>query len=325
MNFKRSSMAFLLLFFIVIFAIYVNPVYADKLIVSLSRSAYALGATINIHGTLISASGSPETKGLVAIQVVDILGNPVFTKIASTGTNPPPWKVNITEFLLCDIMGNPQNSFNRGSLAFFMVTVESLDSVLNRPIVLVINLLDSVGVSIAIACTNRTLAPKEKFTFSSGIYIPSDAYCGEAKAYVSVLTGWPKDGGYPYCPEAQVNFTILGGQVPPTLPSQPQSAPGSFNISFKLPNSALIGKYSVYTSARYGAWSSTTFTYMWLRTDVDTNGKVDILDISIAAKAYGKTKDSSAYNPVADVNEDGVINILDVTRIALDFGKKRYQ
>jgi rhodanese-related sulfurtransferase len=55
--------------------------------------------------------------------------------------------------------------------------------------------------------------------------------------------------------------------------------------------------------------------------DLDKNGKVDIFDVTIIARAYGSKIGDPKWNAIADLNEDGVINILDVTIVARDYGK----
>jgi len=58
-----------------------------------------------------------------------------------------------------------------------------------------------------------------------------------------------------------------------------------------------------------------------LTADVNNDGKVNILDIFMAATAFGATPDSSRWNPVVDLNGDSFINILDIFQIARNFGK----
>jgi hypothetical protein len=55
--------------------------------------------------------------------------------------------------------------------------------------------------------------------------------------------------------------------------------------------------------------------------DINGDGKVDIKDLAIAAKAFGSYVGSPTYNPDADVNQDGVIDIRDLAIIAKNFGK----
>jgi parallel beta-helix repeat protein len=55
--------------------------------------------------------------------------------------------------------------------------------------------------------------------------------------------------------------------------------------------------------------------------DVNGDKKVNILDISLVAIAYGSTSGAPNWNPVADINGDGTINILDITHVAKEYGK----
>ena len=55
--------------------------------------------------------------------------------------------------------------------------------------------------------------------------------------------------------------------------------------------------------------------------DLDRDGVVAILDLSIAAGAFGTSATSPKFRPWADVDGDGAISILDLSRIASDFGK----
>ncbi len=59
----------------------------------------------------------------------------------------------------------------------------------------------------------------------------------------------------------------------------------------------------------------------WLKNAVPTpDGKVDIKDIAVAAKAFGTIPGQPAWNVVADVNKDYKIDIKDIAGIAKQFG-----
>jgi len=58
-----------------------------------------------------------------------------------------------------------------------------------------------------------------------------------------------------------------------------------------------------------------------LKTDLNIDGRVDILDISIAAKAYGSYVGHPRWNEAADVDKNGSINIIDISLVAKDYGK----
>jgi len=55
--------------------------------------------------------------------------------------------------------------------------------------------------------------------------------------------------------------------------------------------------------------------------DLNADGTVDILDISIVAIAFDSKIGDARYNPNADINKDGEIDIVDISMVAIDFGK----
>ncbi len=58
-----------------------------------------------------------------------------------------------------------------------------------------------------------------------------------------------------------------------------------------------------------------------VRGDLSGDGKVNMLDVSIAAIAFGTYTGDPKWNAYADLNFDGFINILDLAIIALEYGK----
>ena len=58
--------------------------------------------------------------------------------------------------------------------------------------------------------------------------------------------------------------------------------------------------------------------------DKNYDGKVDILDIALACKAFGSTPEHPRWNPIADVTKDGQIDILDIAAVAYYFGWEYY-
>jgi len=55
--------------------------------------------------------------------------------------------------------------------------------------------------------------------------------------------------------------------------------------------------------------------------DLNHDGKINIIDISIVAKAFGTKPGDPLWNPVADVNGDGIVNIKDISLVARYFGQ----
>jgi ABC-type transport system substrate-binding protein len=63
------------------------------------------------------------------------------------------------------------------------------------------------------------------------------------------------------------------------------------------------------------------YFYKVLVTDVNFDRKVNILDISQTAKAFGSSVGQPRFNPTSDINGDDTINILDIAAIAKDWNK----
>jgi hypothetical protein len=58
-----------------------------------------------------------------------------------------------------------------------------------------------------------------------------------------------------------------------------------------------------------------------LPTDLNMDGTVNILDITVVARAYGAKLGDEKWNPAADLDRNGIINILDIAKVARDYGK----
>jgi len=55
--------------------------------------------------------------------------------------------------------------------------------------------------------------------------------------------------------------------------------------------------------------------------DVNGDGRVDLKDLALVARAFGSTPGSPNWNPAADVNGDGVVNMKDIALVARNFGQ----
>jgi len=56
--------------------------------------------------------------------------------------------------------------------------------------------------------------------------------------------------------------------------------------------------------------------------DLNGDGKVDIKDIAIVAKAFGSTPGSPTWNPIADVDGNGKVEIKDIAIVAKQYGQR---
>jgi len=90
--------------------------------------------------------------------------------------------------------------------------------------------------------------------------------------------------------------------------------PGFYSISFQ---AQLVPDETDASDNTY----ITDITMIIAPADLDANGQVNIVDISIGAKAYGSVPGEPNWNPDADLNNDSLINIADIALIAKEFGK----
>jgi len=314
---------FLLLIFDILIVVYASPDL--QITVNTDKQTYWSNDLVHIYGDL-KRDGAPITDALVAVQVSDAQNNIVSIRTCSTGTTPSPWSITITELISCDQSGNPKGTFAKGTLAYFKITVKNLNTLSERYVKVTINLYDSNQVPFGMAWVGITVGPDKEFTYLTSIPVPSDASIGTAYAFANAYNKWPKDNGIAYCGEEAVAFTITDGTSSsssndPTS-SESTGSEGIYQLTFKLSNKPALGDHSVYASY-YQALATAILDVVWLFTDLDRNGKVDVLDIALAAKAYGSYLGHPRWNPKADLDGNGAIDILDIAKVARDFGEKR--
>lgn len=55
--------------------------------------------------------------------------------------------------------------------------------------------------------------------------------------------------------------------------------------------------------------------------DVNEDGEVDIIDLSLVGVAFGSFEGEPQYNPDADIDKDGVVNIWDISLVCIHYGE----
>jgi hypothetical protein len=69
-------------------------------------------------------------------------------------------------------------------------------------------------------------------------------------------------------------------------------------------------------------WNTTsTQITITFQTDLNKDGTVNILDITMVAAAYGSKPGDQKWNALADLDKNDQVNIIDVTMVARDYGK----
>ncbi len=165
------------------------------------------------------------------------------------------------------------------------------------------------------------LPPNSTFasTFQANM-IPTSTV-GNVTFFASLFSDFPRNDGYPYCPEKNATITIgtATGNIPFEISSR-----GNYNFSFKMPSSRVpVGNYTVYASTNYLdtlATSNATFI-LKIVGDINGDGVVNILDGILLANAFSSKPGDSNWNPNADLNGDGTVNILDAIILANNFGQ----
>jgi endoglucanase len=56
--------------------------------------------------------------------------------------------------------------------------------------------------------------------------------------------------------------------------------------------------------------------------DVNGDGRVDLKDLALVARAFGSTPTSPNWNPAADINGDGTVNMKDIALAVRNFGQQ---
>lgn len=89
---------------------------------------------------------------------------------------------------------------------------------------------------------------------------------------------------------------------------------GNYTISAYAP--PVTGESNTANNRLTGGWIKKT-----ILGDVNGDGKVNIVDISIVAKAFGSKLGDPRWDPNADLDNNGLINIIDISKLAKEFGK----
>jgi hypothetical protein len=55
--------------------------------------------------------------------------------------------------------------------------------------------------------------------------------------------------------------------------------------------------------------------------DVNKDGKVNVVDIAIVARAFASSAGQALWDPSCDFDHNGIINMIDISVVAKDFGK----
>jgi hypothetical protein len=297
-----------------------------NLTITTNKQLYNVGESVTIMGSL-TQDGTPLSDGLVTIQVKTPKNATFIIRTFTTGQTPTgPWPIEITNFTPCDSNGNPTYTFQPGGQIGFKLTIKN-SAATSYDVIVPINLYYANGAPFSIFIAyNGTINANSKITSMIWpLSIPTDAVKGTAYAYANALSDLPENMGLSYSPENSANFTI--GTASASTP-QTSSSAGTFNITFPLKSVPIyLGNYTINAATRYPpssfpfttAYTKSTFNVA-LIADLNNDYKVDVKDVSIAAKAFGTMPGDSKWNPIADLNKDNKVDMKDISIVAKAFG-----
>jgi hypothetical protein len=87
-----------------------------------------------------------------------------------------------------------------------------------------------------------------------------------------------------------------------------------------------IDSFAVYDGTLYvgtavPGWIYATQLRVYMETDLNHDGIVNILDLSTVAYSFGTKEGDEGYNAIADLDKNDEVNILDLSIVAMDYGK----
>ncbi|MGA3191922.1 MAG: dockerin type I domain-containing protein [Candidatus Bathyarchaeia archaeon] len=311
-----------------------SPSFAQStltLTVTTDKHAYGLSDPVYVGGSLYYyLSSLYVSDAVVGVEVRNPSGSPFILRALPTDSSASQnWLVNFTEFYPCDSNGVPKYSFQAGESVYLHAEWTNFDDALAHPVQYGVTIYDANSVSLGFQSPLYYVLPPnstQSLTFQVTM-IPTSTR-GNITLYASLFSDFPRNGGYPYCPE--LNATVTIGTATSNIPFELSSG-GTYNFSFKLPSSGVpYGNYIVYASTYYNIYhniyypstlvtSNATFHRITVG-DINGDGVVNILDAILLANAFLATPSSSNWNPKADLNGDGAVNILDAIILANNFG-----
>ena len=120
----------------------------------------------------------------------------------------------------------------------------------------------------------------------------------------SGTNGWTYDGWYISTPPPSINGTLLSFSIEHYHNYSSRSLKAKA-VSYDTPLD--ITNQNVFARAHVG--------------DIDGDGLVSVVDLTIVSLAYGNFKGEPGYNPVADINEDDIVDMRDLYIVARHLGE----
>ena len=235
--------------------------------VATDMQTYVLRQKVAINGS-ITLDGSPATNLVVAQEVKSPQPYPPYSfRTLSVGNPSGPWSVNITSIAIKDTSNNPIDTIKAGSQMKVSMSVDNLQGN-SVYIFATVTVYDANMASIGTYTWTASVDPMQSSASTFQIDIPKSAVSGRALIVGCVYSNYLDAGGLPYCPEMVFYYCIsrtqtglLGLAQFPQPP--PQTTPGVYDASIRLPPNPRPGQYAVYVLAQSGpaTFSSATTSF----------------------------------------------------------------
>ncbi|MEM3576955.1 MAG: hypothetical protein QXX51_00670 [Candidatus Bathyarchaeia archaeon] len=327
----QTWLLLIILFLIICAKPTLSAVVTLEITVSTDKHRYGLNENVYINGTLKWQPYNISVNTVIGIEIRDPANLPFAFRTRPSGTiTSENWLVNYTQLFSCDSNGYPKYSFKRGNNLYIFFEIKNFDTISSHAVIACITLFDAnmvpIGSWYPLTTTLEPGASKSVLFFADKI--PSSAALGTATLYANAYTDFPKNGGYPYCPERTATFTITSSTSSSTsnlIQYAETFDAGTYELSLRLPKTdARIGNYTVYASAySEGQIATTNKTFeVVLIGDINGDKVVDIFDAILMSIAYGSHNGDPKWNPNADLDNSGEIDIFDAIILSAHYGEE---
>jgi uncharacterized protein YfaS (alpha-2-macroglobulin family) len=249
---------------------------------------YGAGENIFIYGE-VKADGSPIVNATVGLEVLDPSSSPIISRALTT-----------------DVLGKYSLGFNLSSQALLGTYTVYVSC--------------SYGGERATDTTSFNLGKASTFTVTVNVGRSTYKVEEQILVYGNVTFGdIPVVGAFVAVEVQDPKGTTVLMRVPAT------DSNGFYNLTFQLPSSASLGDYTVYVSASYQNQQATANTSFQLKrrflADINDDGKVNIEDVYLMARAWHSYPGHPRWNPKCDLDGNEIVNILDVVILAREYGR----
>lgn len=99
---------------------------------------------------------------------------------------------------------------------------------------------------------------------------------------------------------------------------------GNYSLTFLVPTGSPKGNYTIHASTSYGEKTAKATAIFTIGSqagsaDINGDGKVNIIDLTIVALAFGSHPGHPRWNPLCDLDGNNLINIVDLMLVAREY------